>query len=94
MIFKQWLESGETVKRGLFTFIGISTLRVSRCIVRVTPSYRLLTTGTIEEKIFQRQILKQGLSGAVVDSRDSSKGHFTRDELKVSPIVVNLQNLT
>ena len=44
---------------------------------------RLLTTGTIEEKIFQRQILKQGLSGAVVDARDNTQGHFTKDELKV-----------
>jgi hypothetical protein len=46
-------------------------------------SGRLLTTGTIEEKIFQRQILKQGLSGAIVDARDSTQGHFTKDELKV-----------
>lgn len=32
--------------------------------------YRLLTTGTIEEKIYQRQITKQGLSGAVSDVHD------------------------
>ena len=43
---------------------------------------RLLTTGTIEEKIFQRQILKQGLSGAV-EGRESTQGHFSKDELKV-----------
>ncbi|KAG2494782.1 hypothetical protein HYH03_007025 [Edaphochlamys debaryana] len=29
--------------------------------------YRLLTTGSIEEKIFQRQIAKMGLSNAIVD---------------------------
>ncbi|KAI7806213.1 putative DNA repair and recombination protein RAD54B [Triplophysa rosa] len=29
--------------------------------------YRLLTTGSIEEKIYQRQVSKQGLSGTVVD---------------------------
>ncbi|KAK2844547.1 hypothetical protein Q5P01_011206 [Channa striata] len=29
--------------------------------------YRLLTSGTIEERIFQRQVSKQGLSGTVVD---------------------------
>ena len=46
--------------------------------------HRLITTGTIEEKIFQRQILKQGLSGTIVDARDSKQGHFTREELKVS----------
>ena len=45
--------------------------------------YRLLTTGTIEEKIFQRQVLKQSLSGTVVDARESTQAHFTKDELKV-----------
>ena len=34
--------------------------------------YRLLTTGTIEEKIYQRQVHKQGLSGSVVDKKQSS----------------------
>ncbi|KAI9557966.1 RAD54B meiotic recombition protein [Daphnia sinensis] len=49
---------------------------------RKVKIYRLLTTGTIEEKIFQRQILKQGLSGTIVDTRDSTQGHFTKEELK------------
>ncbi|XP_063965132.1 DNA repair and recombination protein RAD54B-like [Lytechinus pictus] len=31
--------------------------------------YRLITAGTIEEKIYQRQISKQSLSGAVVDAK-------------------------
>ncbi|XP_040849323.1 DNA repair and recombination protein RAD54B [Ochotona curzoniae] len=45
--------------------------------------YRLLTTGTIEEKIYQRQISKQGLSGAVVDlSKTSEHIHFSVEELK------------
>ena len=45
--------------------------------------YRLLTTGTIEEKIYQRQISKQGLSGAVADTRISSKPQdFSREDLK------------
>ncbi|XP_052818560.1 DNA repair and recombination protein RAD54B-like isoform X1 [Mya arenaria] len=35
--------------------------------------YRLLTTGSIEEKVYQRQISKQGLSGAVMDARDKGK---------------------
>lgn len=34
--------------------------------------YRLLTTGTIEEKIYQRQVHKQGLSGSVVDKQQTS----------------------
>ncbi|XP_039733068.1 DNA repair and recombination protein RAD54B isoform X2 [Pteropus medius] len=45
--------------------------------------YRLLTTGTIEEKIYQRQISKQGLSGAVVDlTRTSEYMQFSVEELK------------
>jgi len=40
--------------------------------------YRLLSVGTIEEKIFQRQVMKQGLSGSVVDQDVQSKRHFTR----------------
>ncbi|XP_069847179.1 DNA repair and recombination protein RAD54B isoform X2 [Dipodomys merriami] len=45
--------------------------------------YRLLTTGTIEEKIYQRQISKQGLSGAVVDlSKTSEHIQFSVEELK------------
>jgi len=34
-----------------------------------TYVYRLLAAGSIEEKIFQRQVNKQGLTGAVVDAK-------------------------
>ncbi|XP_069777982.1 DNA repair and recombination protein RAD54B isoform X3 [Narcine bancroftii] len=45
--------------------------------------YRLLTTGTIEEKIFQRQISKQSLSGAVVDLKKKREhASFSLEELK------------
>lgn len=44
--------------------------------------YRLLSTGTIEEKVYQRQVSKQGLSANVVDMQEDSKQHFTSDELK------------
>ncbi|XP_027053891.1 DNA repair and recombination protein RAD54B-like [Pocillopora damicornis] len=44
--------------------------------------YRLLTTGTIEEKIYQRQTAKQGLSGTVADAKESVKIEFSREELK------------
>ncbi|XP_064240447.1 DNA repair and recombination protein RAD54B isoform X5 [Aotus nancymaae] len=45
--------------------------------------YRLLTTGTIEEKIYQRQISKQGLCGAVVDlTKTSEHTQFSVEELK------------
>ena len=41
--------------------------------------YRLVTTGTIEEKIYQRQVMKSGLA---VGEGDLSKGQFTREELR------------
>ncbi|KAK7194190.1 DNA repair and recombination protein RAD54 [Novymonas esmeraldas] len=44
--------------------------------------YRLLSTGTIEEKIYQRQVSKQGLSANVVDMQEDSKQHFTLEELR------------
>lgn len=40
--------------------------------------------GTIEEKVYQRQVSKQGLSGAVVDAKASMPAQFSREELKVS----------
>ncbi|XP_060068607.1 DNA repair and recombination protein RAD54B-like [Ylistrum balloti] len=45
--------------------------------------YRLLTTGSIEEKIYQRQITKQGLSGAVMESKAGKNDvQFSREDLK------------
>ncbi|XP_046370032.2 DNA repair and recombination protein RAD54B-like [Haliotis rufescens] len=44
--------------------------------------YRLLTTGSIEEKVYQRQISKQGLSGAVMDLRERNDVQFSREDLK------------
>ncbi|KAL6050256.1 DNA repair and recombination protein RAD54B [Balamuthia mandrillaris] len=48
--------------------------------------YRMLSTGTIEEKIYQRQITKQALSASVVDakqkSQQQSKPQFTLEELR------------
>ncbi|CAG5128018.1 unnamed protein product, partial [Candidula unifasciata] len=44
--------------------------------------YRLLTVGTIEEKIYQRQITKQGLSGAVMDVSRKSSVQFSLEDLK------------
>lgn len=44
--------------------------------------YRLLTCGSIEEKIFQRQLSKAGLSGAVVDPQKQSKIKLSKEELK------------
>ena len=44
--------------------------------------YRLLTTGSIEEKIFQRQAHKKALSSTVVDNNEQTLRHFTVSELR------------
>uniref|UniRef100_A0A146LH21 DNA repair and recombination protein RAD54-like n=1 Tax=Lygus hesperus TaxID=30085 RepID=A0A146LH21_LYGHE len=44
--------------------------------------YRLLTSGTIEEKIFQRQLKKTGLSENIVDSSDSNCVKLSKEELR------------
>lgn len=44
--------------------------------------YRFISTGTIEEKIFQRQSAKLQLSSCVVDSNDDVERLFSSDNLK------------
>ncbi|KAF7491029.1 DNA repair and recombination -like protein [Sarcoptes scabiei] len=44
--------------------------------------YRLLSTGTIEEKIFQRQTHKRALSSCVVDNEEDVERHFSVSDLK------------
>ena len=44
--------------------------------------YSFIATGTIEEKIFQRQSHKQSLSSCVVDSVEDVERHFTLDSLR------------
>ncbi|KAI9822306.1 MAG: DNA-dependent ATPase protein rad54 [Pycnora praestabilis] len=44
--------------------------------------YRFIATGTIEEKIFQRQSHKQSLSSCVVDSAEDVERHFGLDSLR------------
>jgi DNA repair and recombination protein RAD54B len=42
--------------------------------------YRFLTTGTIEEKIFQRQLTKLGLSEALMDEKETVN-QFSKDQV-------------
>ncbi|KAI1869731.1 uncharacterized protein JN550_005712 [Neoarthrinium moseri] len=44
--------------------------------------YRFIGTGTIEEKIFQRQSHKQSLSSCVVDEAEDVERHFSLDSLR------------
>jgi DNA repair and recombination RAD54-like protein len=44
--------------------------------------YRFISTGTIEEKIFQRQASKQALSSAVVDEKEDAERHFSVESLR------------
>ena len=44
--------------------------------------FRLLSTGTIEEKIFQRQTHKKALSSCVVDEEEDVARHFSMEDLR------------
>lgn len=44
--------------------------------------YRFISTGSIEEKIFQRQSHKQSLSTCVVDAGEDVERHFSLDNLR------------
>ncbi|KAF7669720.1 hypothetical protein LDENG_00147250 [Lucifuga dentata] len=57
--------------------------------------YRLLTAGTIEERIFQRQVSKQGLSGTVVDlGKGAEHISFSTSELRNLFSLTNTASLT
>ncbi|KAI8819837.1 P-loop containing nucleoside triphosphate hydrolase protein [Fimicolochytrium jonesii] len=44
--------------------------------------YRFIATGSIEEKIFQRQAHKQSLSSCVVDAEEDVERHFSLENLR------------
>ena len=44
--------------------------------------YRFIATGSIEEKIFQRQAHKQSLSSCVVDAEEDVERHFSLESLR------------
>jgi len=44
--------------------------------------YRMLTVGTIEEKVFQRQAHKKALSACVVDQEEDVERHFSLSDLR------------
>jgi len=50
-------------------------------VLRITASI-VFQTGTIEEKIFQRQAHKKALSSCVVDEEENVERHFSVGELK------------
>lgn len=44
--------------------------------------YRIITAGSIEEKIYQRQLSKEGLSRVLIDDNANESRTFSRDELR------------
>ncbi|GAA6061297.1 hypothetical protein JCM10212_004703 [Sporobolomyces blumeae] len=44
--------------------------------------YRFVATGTVEEKIFQRQSHKQNLSSCIVDAKEDIGRHFAGEDLR------------
>jgi DNA repair and recombination RAD54-like protein len=62
-------------------------LYLAKCLIpgALCPTgfvYRFISTGTIEEKIFQRQASKQALSSAVVDEKEDAERHFSLESLR------------
>ncbi|KAI9360000.1 hypothetical protein DFJ73DRAFT_816282 [Zopfochytrium polystomum] len=49
---------------------------------RPVKIYRLVTPGTLEEKILQRQMSKTSLSNAIVDGKEDAASRFTNEELR------------
>lgn len=47
-----------------------------------SPLLSCVQTGTIEEKIFQRQAHKKALSSCVVDNEDDVERHFSLEDLR------------
>lgn len=44
--------------------------------------YRFIATGTLEEKVFQRQAHKQSLSACIVDENEDVERHFSLENLR------------
>mmetsp|Transcript_26300 Transcript_26300/g.43079 ORF Transcript_26300/g.43079 Transcript_26300/m.43079 type:complete len:716 (+) Transcript_26300:238-2385(+) len=44
--------------------------------------YRFLATGSLEEKIYQRQITKQSLSSVVIDENSDAERNFSADDMR------------
>ena len=45
-------------------------------------AFLIFQTGSIEEKIFQRQAHKKALSSCVVDNEENVERHFSLEELR------------
>lgn len=62
----------------------VQEFAVDICLKIDLPMIILISQGTIEEKVYQRQICKQGLSGSVIDVREKKEAQFSLDDLRVS----------
>jgi len=83
MMTRPWLESGEMAKRSSvistdYSVYGLIIINFTFFIILSIA----LQTGTIEEKIFQRQAHKKALSSKVVDQEEDVCAHFTLSELR------------
>ncbi|CAG2195639.1 RAD54B [Mytilus edulis] len=67
--------------------VGLNLIGASRLVLydidwNPANDLQAMARGTIEEKIYQRQISKQSLSGAVMDSKSKNDVQFSLDDLK------------
>lgn len=64
----------------IYRLLTVSFLKIFRW-KRISANF-LLQTGSIEEKMFQRQTHKKALSSCVVDNEEDVARHFSVDQLK------------
>jgi hypothetical protein len=81
LISRLWHVYGATAKRKSVSLARVC-LNASLTTIIIGFVYRFISTGTIEEKIFQRQASKQALSSAVVDEKEDAERHFSVESLR------------
>ena len=82
LISRHLLECGVMARRRNAGISSLFLVSINLTISATGFVYRFISTGTIEEKIFQRQASKQALSSAVVDEKEDAERHFSVDALR------------
>ncbi|KAG7177049.1 DNA repair and recombination protein RAD54-like 1 [Homarus americanus] len=63
--------------------VGLNLIGASRILLYDIDWNPATDLQAMARKMYQRQVKKQGLSGAVVDARDTDRVHFSTEELKI-----------
>jgi hypothetical protein len=77
MMNKHWLVFGVLVNKKLVSFIELLCKKIFFYHINV-----FFRTGTIEEKIYQRQVSKKALSKSIMVGQEEAEPTFKTNELK------------